>query len=272
MVGAHPGKPTTISLMFYGNLSDPANREFLSHALERFRRIFGPSPIYADDNVILFRRILSFRREPRFRRAWLENARNRQERSLDLRLNTLTWAADHALGVAGDFVECGVWRGFCSAVIADYVDFASVSKTFYLYDTFAGIPPEMDSEGHDSPLFREAGLYESVVQRFARYPNVRIVKGPVPDSFAQAVPRQVAFLHLDMNSSKSEIAALDVLFERISPGGIVVFDDYGWTGYQRQHWAEKAYMESRGHRILELPSGQGLLVKRGPSSVKPRNA
>lgn len=248
--------------MFYGNLSNPANREFLSRAIERFRTIFGPAPIYADDNVILFRRILSFRREPRFRRAWLGNVRNGQERSLDLRLNTLTWAADHALAVEGDFVECGVWRGFCSAVVADFVDFARVPKTFYLYDTFAGIPPGMDPEGHDSPVFREAGLYESVVERFARFPNVRIVKGIVPDSFAEAVPERVAFLHIDMNSSKSEIAALDVLFDRVSRGGVIVFDDYGWTGYHRQHWAEKAYMAERGHRILELPTGQGLLIKR----------
>lgn len=248
--------------MFYGNLSGPAERQFLQRALARFRKIFGPAPIYADDNVILFWRILSFRRDPRFRRAWLGNASNGQEKSLDLRLNTLTWAADHALGIEGDFVECGVWRGFCSAVVADYVEFATVPKTFYLYDTFAGIPTEMDTERHDNPAFRQPGLYESVVGRFARYPNVRIVKGLVPDSFAQAVPDRIAFLHIDMNSSKSEIAALDVLFERVSRGGVIVFDDYGWTGYQRQHWAEKAYMAARHHRILELPSGQGLLIKR----------
>ena len=37
----------------------------------------------------------------------------------------------------------------------------------------------------------------------------QVVRGIVPDSFAQAVPEKIAFLHIDMNSSKAEIAALE---------------------------------------------------------------
>ena len=185
-----------------------------------------------------------------------------QEVSLALRLNTLLWAAESALHVEGDFVEAGVFRGFCSAVIADYLDFATVPKSFYLYDTFDGIPPELDSERHNSRIFSEPGLHEKVVARFAPYPNVRVVKGAVPASFAEAMPERISFLHLDMNSSKSEIAALEVLFDRVSPGGLIVFDDYGWLGYKAQMRAEDAFMAERGYRILELPTGQGLLLKR----------
>ncbi len=79
----------------------------------------------------------------------------------------------------------------------------------------------------------------------------------MPDSFAQAAPDTIAFLHIDLNSSKAEIATLDILFDWISPGGLVVFDDYGWSGYQAQQIAEDAFMRQRGHRILELPTGQG---------------
>ena len=100
-----------------------------------------------------------------------------------------------------------------------------------------------------------------MVERFARYPNVRIVRGAVPMSFEEAVPERVAFLHVDMNSSKSEIAALEVLFDKVSRGGVIVFDDYGWRAYRRQQEAEDVFMRARGQRILELPTGQGLLVK-----------
>jgi O-methyltransferase len=245
--------------MFYGRFKDQGDRDFFLGALERFAKMFGN--MFAADNVILFERNLAILNDKKFSQACEKNARNEQERSLALRLNTLVWAASEALRVPGDFVECGVWRGFCSAVIADYLDFDRVPKQFYLYDTYDGIPPQYDSEGHDAPDFHEAGLYESVVGRFARFPNVRVVRGIVPDSFAQAVPEKIAFLHLDMNSSKSEIAALDVLFDRVSPGGLVVFDDYGWSGYTAQQVAEDAFMRQRDHRILELPTGQGLLIK-----------
>src|SRR5215203_1105620 len=143
--------------MFYGRLKDPDNRDFLRNAIARFRTIF--SSVYADDNVILFNRTLRFRGElaPVMKRI----ARTAQEQSLLLRLNTLAWATTHALHVPGDFVECGVWRGFCSAVLTDYLSFDTIQKSFYLYDTFEGIPSEYDSEGHDDPSLHESGLYDS---------------------------------------------------------------------------------------------------------------
>jgi len=245
--------------MFYLKRSDPEAVGFLKESIARFRSMFHT--VFAADNVILFNRTLGFRNDARFMDAFNRNARNRQEASLLLRLNTIAWAGAQVSHIPGDFVECGVWRGFCSAVLMDYLNFDRLDRKFYLYDTFEGIPSEYDSEKHDSPLFREAGLYDSVLQRFARFPNATIVRGVVPESFSEALPDRIAFLHLDMNSSKSEIAALEVLFDRISSGGVVVFDDYGWTGYRAQQVAEDRFVQARGHRILELPTGQGLLVK-----------
>ncbi len=258
--GEHPAGEKEFMGVFYGNFRDPADGEFLDEAIARFRKMFGN--VFAADNVILFKRNLGYRRNEQFMEAFRANATTDQEKSLELRLNTLIWAAEHALQIDGDLIECGVWRGFCSAVVAQYLNFENIPKNFYLYDTFDGIPEEYDSEKHDSPAFAEPGLYEKVVARFQIYPNVRIIKGVVPDSFEQAVPEKISFLHLDMNSSKSEIAALEVLFDRVTPGGLIVFDDYGWTGYRAQQLAEDAFMAKRGYKILELPTGQGLLIKR----------
>jgi predicted O-methyltransferase YrrM len=226
-------------------------------AIERFKQIFPQ--VYAGDNVILFERTLGFLRDKKFADACRRHAQNEQERSLTLRLNTLVWAASEALRVPGDFVECGVFRGFCSVVIADYLDFAAVHKEFYLYDTFTGIPPGYVDTDTAPPRWEDQ--YEFAAARFAKFPNVRLIRGVVPDTFAQAIPPSIAFLHIDMNSAKSEIAALDRLFERVSSGGIIIFDDYGWGRYIAQKVAEDAFMRERGHRILELPTGQGLLIK-----------
>ena len=246
--------------MFYGNFSDRSDYDFLKSAIKRFGRIFPT--VFAGDNVLLFGRTLGFRRDDKLMKAFRKQVSNDQERSLLLRINTLAWAASQALTLDGDFIECGVWRGFCSSVIADYLDFETLERKLYLYDTFEGIPAELDSEKHDSPRFRETGIYELVVERFSRYPNVRIVRGIVPDTLLAELPERIAMMHIDMNSSKSEIAALDVLFDRVVDGGIVIFDDYGWIGYRAQQLAEDAWMQARGQRILELPTGQGLLIKR----------
>jgi O-methyltransferase len=155
-----------------------------------------------------------------------------------------------------------VYKGFCSAFLADYLNFSAIAKSYYLYDTFAGIPEGFDTEATGHPSLAEPGLYESVRDRFALYPNVHVVRGVVPETLHEIGPEKIAFLHLDMNSSKSEIAALEVLFDRVSPGGIIVFDDYGWSAYRAQQIVEDKFVQDRGYRILELPTGQGLLFKR----------
>ena len=86
--------------------------------------------------------------------------------------------------------------------------------------------------------------------------------GIVPEIFQSSVPERIAYLHLDLNAAKAEIAALEVLFDRIVPGGMIVFDDFGHMRYAEQHKAEIAWMRERGYAILELPTGQGLVVKR----------
>ncbi len=246
--------------MFYGNFRDSQDVEFLRDAIERFKTMF--SGVYAGDNVILFDRSLGFLEDQRFMDAFGSNVRGDQDQSLILRLNTLVWAAQQVLPIEGDFVECGVYRGFSFAVIADYVNFGKVDKTLFLYDTFQGIPDEYNSENREAPEYAEPGIYEGVVERFKKYDNVRIVKGVVPDTFADSAPEKVALLHLDMNSSKAEVAALEVLFDRVTAGGVIVFDDYGWAAYRAQRVAADEFMSKRGYRILEIPTGQGLVIKR----------
>jgi len=55
---------------------------------------------------------------------------------------------------------------------------------------------------------------------------------------------------------------LHVLLDRVAPGGIVIFDDYGWKHFQNHKEATDRYMAERGQVIMELPTGQGLMIKR----------
>ena len=47
------------------------------------------------------------------------------------------------------------------------------------------------------------------------------------------------------------------------PGGILILDDYEWSGYYRQQkLAEDQWFEARRYRVMPLPTGQGLVIKR----------
>ncbi len=192
--------------------------------------------------------------------------------SIAWRLHTLVWAAENAAKLPGDFVECGVFKGDMSWVITEMLGFGALPKTFYLYDTFAGFSEKYSSpeDFPDAPnfyayaniIYSDENLYPSVTQRFSHLPNVRVVQGVVPDILGTTCPNAIAFLHVDLNSPAAELAALEALFDKMVPGGYVVFDDYGWFAARKQKDAIDGFMNPRGYTVLELPTGQGLVIKR----------
>lgn len=245
--------------MFYTDLSGEKGKLF-TLAVQAIKSLF--TRIYAADNMIVVNRNQSYLGDQKFVTAYKNNIHTPQEQSLLWRLHTICWAAQHCKNIPGDFVECGVYLGFSMSVLAEYLDFATLNKTLYLYDTFTGIPEHYNSENRSNLQYeKQPDIYEKVIEKFSKYSNVEIVKGIVPDTFANSCPEQIAFLHIDMNSSKSEIAALEHLYDKLSDNGMIVFDDFGWLGYDRQTVAELEFMQKRGQHIMELPTGQGLLIK-----------
>ena len=181
-------------------------------------------------------------------------------------LNTALWAVQSARHVPGDFIELGVFKGHTTLFCAEYVDFQAWPKTWWLFDTFDGIPQDQQAPGWSAVnknLYQGTFSHEEVTQRFGHFPNIKVLKGRVPDVLAHGAPEAIAFMHIDMNNAPAEIGALEVLFERVSDGGIILFDDYCWDSARTQFAAEKAWFEDRGLFVLGMPTGQGLFIKKG---------
>jgi O-methyltransferase len=232
--------------------------------------------LFWGDRLLTLDKTAAFRDDPAFQRAIAAASSStgaNQYASPDgiaWRFNTLIWAAGQALTVPGDFVECGVYEGDMAWVVTEMIDLAASGRRFHLFDTFAGFSPKYSSPDdiNDQPGFFEfvdrdykrPEIYEHVLRRFATKPYVVVRKGVVPDSLVDA-PEVIAYLHIDMNSPGPERAALEVLYDRLSPGAVIVFDDYGWVPFKKQKEAADEFINARGHAIVELPTGQGLAVK-----------
>jgi O-methyltransferase len=210
------------------------------------------------DNLITFGHTRGFLTDPRFVAAVTAEQPSPTELAFVWRTHTLCWAAESCHGVPGDYVECGSYEGYSMAVVLRYLA-GLPGRQLYLYDLFD--PSGGEGEGKRLPA-HSAELFERVQARFGPYANVLVTRGKVPGVLADIAPRSIAFLHLDMNNAQAERGALEVLFDRISPGGMIVFDDYGWTGYRDQKAAADAFMRANALAVLELPTGQGLVVKR----------
>ena len=212
--------------MFYG--IPPEKIPDFRQAMDILATVY-PASIYGNDMLITIGRNLSFRSDEWFMNSFNSSAHSDQQKSLLWRLHVLTWAAKNALNLDGDFVECGVLKGFCSEVIRKYIQFQEIPKQYFLYDTFSGLPEETSTEveRNQYPSYQKIEgdeLYREVCEKFSAYNNVRIIRGIVPNSFEEAVPRKIAFLHLDMNFEKAEILDLERLFDKLVPGGIVILD------------------------------------------------
>jgi SAM-dependent methyltransferase len=214
-----------------------------------------------------------FMDDPEFRKAYARGiAAVGADYRWHWRVHVGLWAAACAAKLAGDFVECGVNRGFLSSAIMDFLDWDRTGKTFYLLDTFSGLDDRHVSaaERNDGILDRNAqalasGFYttdvEAVRQNFAQWRNVRIIPGTIPATLSTIDARSIAFLHLDLNCSPPEVAAIEALWDRISPGGLILLDDYAYDGYRSQKLGMDVFAAAKNVVIVSLPTGQGLIVK-----------
>lgn len=232
--------------------------KFFSGINAAIQALNSTTGVFAGDNLFTYSRNLSFLTDPDFMRAYSAHATTDVEKGIIWRIAVVAWAARNGMRLQGDLVECACYKGVTARIVCDYIDFAAQKdRKYYLYDLFE----HDETMPHHTMPEHSVTLFEQVKQRFADLPNVIVTQGRVPDSFAQAAPDKIAFMHLDLNNADAEIGALEVLFDRMVPGAMMVLDDYGWLGYRAQKLAEDPWLEKRGYRVLELPTGQGLLLK-----------
>jgi len=219
--------------------------------------LVGPG-YFLGDNLFTWGRNNSALEDIPFRNAWQENIKNSADEAIVWRRYILACSAYHCIHLQGDFAEFGVYLGSGVKTVVDYLGGASFPKNFWAYDTFDYNPVE----GHAFSE-QEAGLFEKVKERFKDYPQVKLIKGLIPESFSQGIPESLAYMHIDLNNYEGEIAVLDALFDRVVSGGIIILDDYEWAGiYRPQKKAEDQWFDKRSYRVFPLPTGQGLVIKR----------
>lgn len=225
----------------------------------------GMTQAFASEGMATWLKTLPFADDARFQALADAHAELLPIANWHWNLQTAVWAVRGARDVPGDFVELGVFKGHTTLFCADYVGFQDWPKQWWLYDTFEGIPEDQVAAGWErvnQKLYTDKFSFEEVRDRFARFPNIKVIKGRVPEILQEGAPERIAFMHIDLNNAPAEIGALDALFDRVSPGGAILFDDYCWASARAQYDAENAWFAARGLQILPLPTGQGLFLKR----------
>ncbi|NNE81324.1 MAG: hypothetical protein HKN18_13735 [Silicimonas sp.] len=202
-----------------------------------------------------------------FVRQLLRNRRNARriarDEASDARLNSETGRSDFlalldeecaqsslialledALKQPGDIIECGVFRGDSLRRILKTVKDRAPDRTVFGLDSFEGFPPG-GITGMDITRFRSKDRLEGkftnaddVPARLNRFADafemkLDLHKGYFEHTLGGVSDRTFAFLHIDCDTYAGHIEVLDALYDRVVPGGIIVFDDYNteeWPG------------------------------------------
>ncbi|HAM71933.1 MAG TPA: methyltransferase [Verrucomicrobiales bacterium] len=228
--------------------------------------------VYCADGLITVHNH-DFLQDPAFQAAYARGLKaDGQDYRFHWRVHVALWAARVASRLPGDFVECGVNRGFVSSALMHDLDWNALDKTFYLLDTFAGpdpslLSPEERASGYEARVGGSAAraFYNQDVGRvqenFGPWKNVRIIQGIIPDTLSEVQAKAICFMHIDLNCSVPEVKALDTLWNRITPGGMILLDDYAYVGFRHSKSAMDALTANLGVTVLSLPTGQGLIVR-----------
>lgn len=181
----------------------------------------------------------------------------------DDRCYMLEMFARHCAHLAGDFAECGVWRGGTAMLLADVLREERVSeRRLHLFDTFQGMPKSAneDPSGHrEGDFFTSLGEVKALLTPFA---NVVFHPGEIPDTFDPVADRQFALIHVDVDLYKSTRDCLEFFYPRLVPGGILVCDDYGFPLYEKSaRLAVDEFFKDKLENAISLRSGQCFCIK-----------
>ena len=185
------------------------------------------------------------------------------------RLIALTDAVEYivANNIPGDFVECGVWKGGSSMAAALAYLRLGRAVDLHLYDTYDGMSEPTGADvcagtgesakdllaraGKDESIWCYSPLDEVTANLTSTgYPAQRMhfVKGKVEDTIPAHVPEAISILRLDTDWYESTKHELEHLFPRLSHGGILILDDYGfWTGARK---AVDEYLAANNIRLF----------------------
>lgn len=172
-----------------------------------------------------------------------------------LRLQALIKAVRYVTrhGIPGAIVECGVWRGGSMfAAARTLLESENTDRDLYLFDTFSGMtepdsrdfrikdgrPAEQLLRNRFLPWNRAVAQIDLVKRTMISSgidpKRLHYIAGRVEETLPDQAPHSISILRLDTDWYSSTLHELKTLYSRLSVGGVLIIDDYGWWAGSRK--------------------------------------
>lgn len=165
-------------------------------------------------------------------------------------------------GMVGAMAEIGVWRGGSAKLILERLKRLGISgQDLLLFDTYSGMPatdPNVDA--HKQNDFNNTSV-EEVEKRLSSYEGYQIIPGLFPASGELFRDYKFKWVHIDVDIYRSVFDCCTWFYEKMVPGGIMIFDDYGTHSCFGGKKAVDDFFADKTEAVIYLPTTQALVIK-----------
>jgi hypothetical protein len=166
--------------------------------------------------------------------------------------------------IEGAICECGVAEGRCPKIFIETLQKNNTTRDIYMYDTYKGLtePGEFDYTVDGNHMFTmsrddllnawKTNIIDETTNNFCYYPlekvkanidstgypqdHLHYIIGDVLETLKDVknIPDKIALLRLDTDWYESSKFELEQMYDKVTPGGVIIFDDYYlWNGQRK---------------------------------------
>jgi hypothetical protein len=195
----------------------------------------------------------------------LEYIKNRRWRNY-----IMYWSAAYAANYSTEdkqmsLVECGVAEGVSAYFAMNAFEDNDREYNAYLYDSWDKMRGQELLESEMGKIGNYDVLDEDITQEnLQEFSNSTIyIDGYIPEVFDTVKnPDSISWLHIDLNSAIPTQEVLQQFYKSVEKGGVILFDDYGWSGYTETKVVVDDFFGNHNSGIhFPLPTGQSIYFK-----------
>lgn len=157
---------------------------------------------------------------------------------------------------SGDWVQLGVWKGGGSLFFKSLMNELKINEPFFLYDTYGKIPTTQIQHEKDKKFVADFNLEQikddsylqevkELFEKFKLNNNVSYIETDILSIKENDVPQNIAFLFIDLDFFEPIYQSLDLFYNKLIEGGILIIDDYYMESFNCKE-AVDTFFKARG--------------------------
>lgn len=164
----------------------------------------------------------------------------------------------------GALIEIGVWKGGTGTLIAKKASMENIKEPVYLCDTFSGVVKAGTKDSYYKGG-EHADTSVKTVEKLSEklsVSNYKILKGIFPEDTAEQVTDKIfRFCHIDVDVYQSAKDILNWIWPKMQTGGLIVFDDYGFSGCSGITQFVNEERKKSDRMVIHNLNGHAIIVK-----------